>query len=79
MELQATSTLLVVRGGHLHKECPEKENTSSTPICCNCRLAEGEKPHPANYRGCGHAKERGDAVTEVAEDTQDYNGKGVLF
>jgi hypothetical protein len=44
-------------GGHLHKECPEKENTSSTPTCCNCRLAEGENPHPANYRGCRHAKE----------------------
>ncbi|XP_023714241.1 uncharacterized protein LOC111868088 [Cryptotermes secundus] len=39
------------------KECPEKENSASTPVCCNCRLAEGEKPHPANYRGCNHAKE----------------------
>jgi hypothetical protein len=28
-------------GGHLHKECPEKENTSSTPVCCNCQLVEG--------------------------------------
>jgi hypothetical protein len=44
-------------GGHLHKECPEKGNTSSAPACCNCRLAKGEKPHPANYRGCRHAKE----------------------
>jgi phage terminase large subunit-like protein len=44
-------------GGHLHKECPEKGNTSSTPTCCNCRLAEGQTPHPANYRGCRHAKE----------------------
>lgn len=44
-------------GGHLHKECPEKENASSTPACCNCKLAEGEKAHPANYRGCRHAKE----------------------
>jgi hypothetical protein len=41
----------------LQKECPEKENTSSTPICCNCQLVEGEKLHPANYRGCRHAKE----------------------
>jgi hypothetical protein len=41
----------------LHKECPEKENTSSTPVCCNCQLVEGERPHPANYRGCRHAKE----------------------
>jgi hypothetical protein len=44
-------------GGHLHKESPEKENTSSTLVCCNSQLVEGEKPHPANYRGCRHAKE----------------------
>jgi hypothetical protein len=44
-------------GGHMHKECPEKENTSSTPTCYNCRLAEGENPHPASYRGCRHAKD----------------------
>jgi hypothetical protein len=43
--------------GYLQKECPEKGNTSSTPTCCICRLAEREKPHPANYRGCRHAKE----------------------
>jgi hypothetical protein len=23
-------------GGHLHKDCSEKGNTSSTPACCNC-------------------------------------------
>jgi hypothetical protein len=44
-------------GGHLHKDCPEKENTSSTPSCCNCKLADGEKPHPSNIRGCSIAKE----------------------
>jgi hypothetical protein len=44
-------------GGHLHKECPEKEKISSTPACCNCKLAEGENPHPSNYRGCSHAKD----------------------
>jgi hypothetical protein len=27
------------------------------PACCNCQLAERDKPHPANYRGCKHAKE----------------------
>jgi hypothetical protein len=43
-------------GGHLHKKCPEKENAASTLTCCNCQLAEGEKAHPANYRGCRHAK-----------------------
>jgi hypothetical protein len=41
----------------MHKECPEKENDFSTPVCCNCQLLEGEEPHPANYRGCRHAKE----------------------
>jgi len=44
-------------GGHLHKECPEKENRDSTPACCNCKLTEGEKPHPSNYRGYKRAKE----------------------
>jgi hypothetical protein len=44
-------------GGHLHKECPEKGNNTSKPTCCNCKLAEGENPHPSNYRGCSHAKE----------------------
>jgi hypothetical protein len=56
-KLQTATSLLVVRGRYLHKECPEKGNSSSTPACCNCRLAEGEKPHPANYGGCRHAKE----------------------
>jgi hypothetical protein len=41
----------------MHRDCPEKENASSTPVCCNCQLAEVEKAHPANYRGCRHAKE----------------------
>jgi hypothetical protein len=44
-------------GGHLHKDCLEKRNAFSTPVCCNCQLAEGEKAHPANYRGCKQAKE----------------------
>jgi hypothetical protein len=43
-------------GGHLQKECPEKENDASTTACCNCQLPEGEKPHPANYQGRRHAK-----------------------
>jgi hypothetical protein len=41
----------------MHKECPEKGTATSVPSCCNCKLREGEKPHPANYRGCRHAKE----------------------
>jgi hypothetical protein len=44
-------------GDHLHRECPEKGKEDSTPACCNCKLAEGEKPHPSTYRGCSHAKE----------------------
>jgi hypothetical protein len=43
-------------GGHLNRECPEKTNTESTPSCCSCTPVEGEKPHPASYRGCSHAK-----------------------
>jgi hypothetical protein len=41
----------------MHSDCQEKGNASSTPVCCNCQLAEGETAHPANYRGCRHAKE----------------------
>jgi hypothetical protein len=44
-------------GSYIHKECPEKGNTASTPTCCNWQLAEGEAVLPANYRGCKHAKE----------------------
>jgi hypothetical protein len=44
-------------GCHLHGDCPEKGNPTSTPACCNCQLAEGETEHPANYRRCRHAKE----------------------
>jgi hypothetical protein len=31
-------------GGHQHKECPKKRNTSSARTCCNCHLAEEETP-----------------------------------
>jgi hypothetical protein len=44
-------------GGHLHKESPEKGNAVSTLTCCNCLLAERDKPHPVNYRGCRQARE----------------------
>jgi hypothetical protein len=52
---QTTSPLLLVGGGggHLHKNCAEQGNASSTPTCCNCHLAEGEKAHPSNYRVAG--------------------------
>jgi hypothetical protein len=29
-------------GGHRHKECPEKDNESSSPSCWNCKLAVGK-------------------------------------
>jgi hypothetical protein len=64
-------------GGQQYKECPEKGNISSTPTCCMCLLAEGENPHPANYRGC--RIKGGNAEKEVAEDTQDYVKVVVLF
>jgi hypothetical protein len=51
------SRCLWCRGCHLHREFPAKTNAESTPSCCNCTLGEGEKPHPASYRGCSHAKE----------------------
>jgi hypothetical protein len=54
-------------GGHLHRECPEKTNTESAPSCCNCALVGGEKPHPASYRGCSHAK--GEQHDELPKDS----------
>jgi hypothetical protein len=59
-------------GNHLHKNCPEKENSSSTPKCCNWQLAEGETAHPSNYRGYRHAK-------EMRKNNQYYGWKEVLF
>jgi hypothetical protein len=44
-------------GGHRRRECPEKENTQSILSGCNCKLKNGESPHPTNYRGCSYAKE----------------------
>jgi hypothetical protein len=45
-------------GGRLLKECSEKGISASTPTYYNCRLVQGEEVHPANYRGCIHAKEK---------------------
>jgi hypothetical protein len=44
-------------GGHLKKECPENGNTALIPTFWNCKLIDGEEPHPSNYRGCRHATE----------------------
>jgi hypothetical protein len=41
-------------GGHLHRKCPENPNEVSTPAC---KLVDGEKHLPSNYRGCSQAKE----------------------
>jgi hypothetical protein len=49
--------LFVVRGRPPAQRVPREMKRCGTPECCNCRLAEGEKVHPANYRGCRHAKE----------------------
>jgi hypothetical protein len=43
-------------GGHLNKESPEKTHTESTPSCCSYMPVEREKPCPASYRVCSHAK-----------------------
>jgi hypothetical protein len=56
-KLKASPSLFVVWWRTPAQEVPGKGNASSTPTCCNCRLAEGEKPHPSNYRGCTHAKD----------------------
>jgi hypothetical protein len=42
---------------HQHKDCPEKENPTLTLKCRNCQLAERERAHLSNYRGCRHAEE----------------------
>ncbi|XP_023703106.1 uncharacterized protein LOC111862158, partial [Cryptotermes secundus] len=43
-------------GGHLHRECPEKQNAASTPACCNCELKEEGSPIPPTF---GAADTRG--------------------
>jgi hypothetical protein len=66
-KLQATFLLL-------HRDCPE-DNSSSTPACCNCQLEEGEKLHPANYRGCRHAKEEMLKKKKPQETPQSKTGR----
>jgi hypothetical protein len=36
---------------------PRKGQGRFNTSCCNCKLAEGEKLRPSNYRGCSHVKE----------------------
>jgi hypothetical protein len=59
-------------GGHIHRECPEKENRVFIPACCNCNLAEGEKPHPSNYSGCKRAKE------ELQKESSEITDQGTI-
>jgi hypothetical protein len=37
--------------------------------CCNCKLLEGKKPHPNNYRGCRHAEELQKKKTQRTPNT----------
>jgi hypothetical protein len=62
----------------LHKECPKKENTTSTPVCCNCQLARRRETASSQQPGL-QACERGAAEEEITESTQTYNRKGVLL
>jgi hypothetical protein len=52
-----SSPLLVVRMGALAQGVPRERKYIFHPNMLQLRLAEGENPHPANYRGCRHAKE----------------------
>jgi hypothetical protein len=56
-QLQATPQMFVVRWWTPAYRMPEETNEEPTLSCCNCILVEGEKPNPAEYRGCNHAKE----------------------
>jgi hypothetical protein len=56
--------------------CPEKTNNASTTACSNCKLVDGEKPHPSNYPGFGDAKE--EICRRKAQRTQ-KNTKGRMF
>jgi hypothetical protein len=58
LNCKQASSFLQCGGCLLQNRCPEKGTISSILTCCNCQLAEGEKLHPANYRGCRHAKEQ---------------------
>jgi hypothetical protein len=60
-------------GGYMHREWPEETNTESTPSCCSCTLV-GEKPHPASYRGCSHAK--GEEHNELPRDPLSSRNQG---
>jgi hypothetical protein len=83
---QTASNCLWSEDGLLQSECPEKGKEHSTRTCCNCNLAEGEKPHPSNYKGCSHAKEmrhrkipRALKTNTGRDFASKYNMQGVSF
>jgi hypothetical protein len=61
--------------GHLHRECPEKMNTECSPSCCSCTIVE-ERPHPASYRGCNHAK--GEMQRTAKQAPKESSGKTIF-
>ena len=76
-DCKATCNCLWCWGCHLLKECPEKEKTSSTPTCCKFSLAEGETPIQPIIVAADMRRRKSEK--QIAEDTQNYNGKAVLF
>jgi hypothetical protein len=52
----SSPSMFVVHCDNLRKECSNKETIEFNPICCNCTLVGGEKPHPGPYRVCCHGK-----------------------
>jgi hypothetical protein len=49
--------LITLARNETSQECPDKANEHSTPRCCNFTLADGDKLHSSNYRGCSHAND----------------------
>jgi hypothetical protein len=60
--------------GHLHRDCPEKENRESTPACCYFKLAKGERPHLSNC-GCKMAREELQKRKTQKLQTKETTGK----
>jgi hypothetical protein len=58
MSPPAASNPFDVCGAVVANSYRERPENTNTPSCCNCTLAEGEKPHLASYRGSSH--ERGE-------------------
>jgi hypothetical protein len=72
-KLQATSPLFVVPG-----RPTAQGNKSSTPACCKLPFGE-RRESPSRQLSGLQTREGGNAEKKVAENNQDYNGKGVLL